>query len=259
MSRIWDLLRKSEWQTDDPEIDTITADIVQIERSSRIVVHDDPRGPCADRFRLLRLRLNERWNAETMKTLLITSPMPNDGKSTVALNLATALSERGKRTVLLIGADLHQPTLTERLGLADRCGLAECLEEGLKPLSLIRRLEPLGWYLLPAGKARGNPTELLQSGAVAEIKQELSQHFEWILIDSPPAIPLADVLALKQRSDASLLVVRAGRTPTNLVERAVTLLGRKHVLGIVLNGVENFDRAYSKYYPSYGVDASSIK
>ena len=193
VSRIWDLLRKSEWQAADPELDVITADIAQIERSTRIVVHDDPRSPCADRFRLLRLRLNERWNAETMKTLLITSPQPGDGKSTVALNLATALAERGKRMVLLIGADLHRPTLTERLGLSERSGLAECLEEGLKPLSAVRRVEPLGWYLLPAGKARGNPTELLQSRAIAEIKQELSRHFDWILIDSPPAIPLADV------------------------------------------------------------------
>jgi capsular exopolysaccharide synthesis family protein len=259
VSRIWDLLRKSEWQAGDPELDVITADVAQIERSTRIVVHDDPRSPCADRFRLLRLRLNERWNAETMKTLLITSPQPGDGKSTVALNLATALAERGKRMVLLIGADLHRPTLTERLGLSERSGLAECLEEGLKPLSAVRRVEPLGWYLLPAGKARGNPTELLQSGAIAEIKQELSRHFDWILIDSPPAIPLADVLALKQRSDASLLVVRAGKTPTESVERSVTLLGLKHVLGIVLNGIENFDRAYSKYYPCYSADASSVK
>lgn len=259
MSRIWDLLRKSEWQAGDPELDVITADVAQIERSSRIAVHDDPRGPCADRFRLLRLRLNERWNAETMKTLLITSPLPNDGKSTVALNLATALSERGNRMVLLIGADLHRPALTERLGLPERPGLAECLEDGLKPLSAIRRVEPLGWYLLPAGKARGNPTELLQGGSIAQIKQELSRHFDWILIDSPPAIPLADVLALKQRSDASLLVIRAGRTPTEMVERSVTLLGRKHVLGMVLNGIEHFDPAYSKYYSSYGVDASSAK
>ena len=259
MSRTWDLLRKTEWLAGDPVLEAVTTDLVQIQRSTRIAVYDDPRGPCADRFRLLRLRLNERWNAETMKTLLITSPLPGDGKSTIALNLATTLAERGKRTVLLIGADLHHATLTEQLGLSDRRGLAECMEDSLKPLSVIRRLDPLGWYLLPAGKARGNPTELLQSAALAEIKQELSEHFEWVLIDSPPVIPMADVLALKHRSDASLLVVRAGRTPTESIERAITLLGRKHVLGIVLNGVEQIDRAYSKYYPPYGADAPPIK
>jgi capsular exopolysaccharide synthesis family protein len=259
VSKIWDLLRKSDLQANDPGLGAITADTVQIERSSRIVVHDDPRGPCADRFRLLRLRLNERWNPETMKTLLITSPLPGDGKSTVALNLATVLAERGKRRVLLIGADLHHATLTEQLGIPGRSGLAECLEKGVKPFSVIRRIEPLGWYLLPAGKARGNPTELLQSGAVAEIKQELAQQFEWILIDAPPVIPLADVMALKQRSDASLLVVRSGRTPSDCVDRAIASLGRKHILGIVLNGVERFEHAYSKYYPYREVDAFSPK
>jgi polysaccharide biosynthesis transport protein len=256
VSRTWDLLRKSNWEAGDPELGATQVNRVDVPKSSRIVVHDDPHGPSADRFRLLRLRLQERWNPATLKTLLVTSPLPNEGKSTIALNLAGALAQRGKRSVLLIGADLYHPTLTEQLGLPAQLGLAECMEKGLKPFSVIRRLEPLGWYLLPAGKARGNPTELLQSAAFAEIKQELSQHFEWVLIDSPPVIPMADVLALKQQSDASLLVVRAGRTPTESVERAITLLGRKHVFGIVLNGIEKFDSAYSKYYASRSVDAS---
>jgi succinoglycan biosynthesis transport protein ExoP len=256
VSRTWDLLRKSDWEAGDPELGAMPVTRVEIPKFSRIVVQDDPHGPSADRFRLLRLRLQERWNPETLKTLLITSSLANEGKSTVALNLAGALAQRGKRSVLLIGADLYHPTLTEQLGLPGQSGLAECLEKGVKPFSVIRRLEPLGWYLLPAGTARGNPTELLQSAAFAEIKQGLSQHFEWILIDSPPVIPMADVLALKQQSDASLLVVRAGRTPAESVERAMTLLGRKHVLGIVLNGMEKFDDAYSKYYASRNVEAS---
>jgi capsular exopolysaccharide synthesis family protein len=248
VSRIWDVLRKSELRGD--ELDSTPVDRVSIPPSSRIVVHSDPRGACADRFRLLRLRLQERWNAERLKTLLITSPLPRDGKSTVALNLATALAERGKRPVLLIGADLHHATLTEQLGLSEQRGLAECLENGIRPSSVIRRLEPLGWSLLPAGKARGNPTELLQSTAVAELLQDLSPQFEWLLIDAPPVIPLADALVLKQRTDASLLVVRAGRTPTRAVEQAVTVLGPKHVLGIVLNGMEGLHRTYAKYQGS---------
>jgi len=259
VSRTWDLLRKSEWDSSAPQLATIPAEIVDTPVPGRIEVYNDPHGPWADRFRLLRLRLQERWNAETLKTLLITSPLPNDGKSTVALNLASALAERGKRAVLLIGADLYHPTLTEELGLGDRSGLAECLENGLKPISAIRRLEPLGWYLLTAGKARGNPTELLQSDAFAKLKLELAEHFEWILIDSPPAFPLADVLALRQRSDASLVVVRAGRTPVESVERTVTLLGRKHVFGIVLNGLEKFDREYAKHRSYYSLHTSPNK
>lgn len=275
MSRTWDLLRKSGPEAGNPEpdatvpirrgqapafhdaeatdarLDAIPADTVEIPPSGRVVVHTDPRGPGADRFRLLRLHLRERWNAEKLKTLLITSPLPNDGKSTISLNLASALAERGKRPVLLIGADLHQPTLSRQLGLPDRRGLAECLEDDVKPFSVIRRLEPLGWYLLQAGNARGNPTELLQSGSLAEVMREVSRHFEWVLIDSPPVLPLADALTLKEISDASLLVVRAGRTPTPAVEQSIRLLGRRHVLGIVLNGMAGRDLTYGSYYGYY--------
>jgi succinoglycan biosynthesis transport protein ExoP len=256
VSRTWDLLRQSEPAGVHPELADVPVDTVQIPPSSRIEVHTDPRGACADRFRLLRLRLQERWNAEKLKKILITSPLPHDGKSTTALNLATALAARGKRPVLLIGADLHHATLIEQLAISDRRGLGECLEDGLNPLSVIRRIEPLGWYLLPAGSARTNPTELLQGGAMTELMEQLSPHFEWLLIDSPPVSPLADALALKQRADASLLVVRAGRTPIQAVEQAVTLLGPKHILGIVLNGIEGLQRTYAKYYGAYSGDSS---
>jgi capsular exopolysaccharide synthesis family protein len=257
VSRIWDLLRQNDLGGTDPALDTVPVDSVLIPTSTRLEVHSNPRGPCADRFRFLRLRLQERWNPEKLKTLLITSALPHDGKSTVSLNLATALAEHGKRPVLLIGADLHRGTLTEQLGLPYRPGLGECLEHGRQPLSLIRRLQPLGWYLLPAGKTRLNPTELLQGGAISELLKDLSPHFEWILIDSPPVSPLADTLALRQKCDATLLVVRAGRTPTQAVEQAVELLGAKHILGIILNGMEGLHRAYAKYYGSYSADSSA--
>jgi capsular exopolysaccharide synthesis family protein len=224
---------------------------VQLPPSTRISVHSDPRGPCADRFRLLSLRLQERGAAAKLKIILITSPRPHDGKSTVALNLAGALAERNRRRVLLIGADLHRPVLTEQLGISPHRGLAECLEEGVHPLSVIRRLDPLGWYLLPAGKAYRNPTELLQTEAVAKVIKDLSHRFDWVLIDAPPVSPLTDALSLRPLSDASLLVVRAGQTPTQAVEQAISLLGKKHVLGIVLNGMDGLDRTYAQYYGSY--------
>jgi capsular exopolysaccharide synthesis family protein len=192
--------------------------------------------------------LRELWNTGKLKSLLITSPLPQDGKSTVALNLATALAEGGKRTVLLIEADLYHPTLTEQLGLEGRPGLAECLEGSLNPVLALRRLEPLSWYLLSAGEPRSNPTDLLQAGALASVIQKLSAQFDWILIDSPPLTPLTDALSLARQANATLLVARKGRTPREALEKAIALLGRKRVLGIVLNGVEGLDRLYSGYY-----------
>ena len=85
----------------------------------------------------------------------------------------------------------------------------------------------------------------------------LSPYFDWILIDSPPVVPLTDALSWKERADATLMVVRAGRTPTLATEEALNLLGRKHVLAIILNGVEGLDRTYKKYYKAYNAHSSS--
>jgi capsular exopolysaccharide synthesis family protein len=198
------------------------------------------------------MRLRKFWEAGKLKSIMITSALPQDGKSTISLNLACALSEQGKRNVLLIEADLHHPTLIEQLGLKPWPGLAECIERHLSPRSAIRRVEPLGFHLLPAGSASGNPTDLLHPDTLAPITQDLYPNFDWVLVDAPPLAPLTDALALARHVDGSLLVVRAGRTPRTEVEQAVNLLGSKNVIGIVLNGLEGLDRVYSKYYGYYG-------
>ena len=216
---------------------------------NRLVYYTDPRSPAADRFRLLRMRLKKHWTAGKLKKLLITGPLAHDGKSTVLLNVATALAERGKRTVLVVEADLHHSSLGESLGLRPWAGLAECLaDESISPLSAIRRIEPLGWHLLPAGEPRKNATELLQTPALGHVMEQLSPCFDWILIDSPPVIPLTDSISLQQHADASLLVVRAGQTPREAVEQSIELLGKKNILGIVLNGMEARDHLYYQYY-----------
>lgn len=224
----------------------------QIDSAARIVMHSDPRSPGADRFRFLRMGLRELWKSGTLKSLLITSPLPGDGKSTVALNLATVLAEHGKRSVLLIEGDLYHPTLTSTMGVPEGPGLAACLEDHLDPLRAFTRIEPLCWYLLPAGAPRHNPTELLQSEAITGLMQTFHSYFDWIIIDSPPVVPLSDASLLAQHADASLLVVRADVTPRETVEEALGLLGPKHVLGIVLNAAEGLNRVYSQYYGYYG-------
>jgi capsular exopolysaccharide synthesis family protein len=221
---------------------------VQLRPESRLVYFTDPYSPGADRFRLLRMILRELWTAGKLKSLLVTSSLPQDGKSTVALNLVTALAEGGKRNVLLIEADLHRPSIGANLGIAPRPGLAECLEVGLDPLSAIQRLEPLNWYLLAAGQADLNPTELLQAEALGGVMQTLSPLFDWIIIDSPPITPLTDALSLARHTSATLLVAREGETPRRSLEKSIALLGKQRVLGVVLNGVDGLDQLYSGYY-----------
>ncbi len=218
-----------------------------IKPESRVVLFTDPEGPAADRFRYLRMRFREFQTLSNLRSLVITSALPQEGKSTVTLNLATALAEKGKRRVLVVEADLYRPTATSILGLPEAPGLAECLESGLDPLSAIRRVEPLGWYLLSAGEADSSPAELMHSDTLAGIINRVSSDFQWVLFDTPPVIPLTDALTLAAHVDGTLMVVQANRTPQDAVERALELVGTKHLVGIVLNGADGLAPNYGNY------------
>ena len=235
----------------------LRSDEVRPEALKEILFHRDPSGTGADRFRLLRMRLRDIWKTGKLKSILITSPLPEEGKSTTALNLASALMEERGCKVLLVEADLHRGSLNEQLGLSRHSGLTECLQNGVNPLLAIRRIDPVGWYFLSRGKpCVGSPTELLQPQELSTILKNLAPYFDWIIVDSPPVLSLSDAVALAQHTDGSLLVVRAGRTPVKAVEDAVARLGRKHILGVVLNGVEQFE-PYSKteQYSQHAVSA----
>ncbi len=235
-----------------PELQKIPVEMIDVPAKSRLVCLTDPASAGADRFRYLRMRLREHWNTGKLKTLLVTSPLPGDGKSTIARNLATMLAEGGKKTVLLVEADLHRPSLSAVFGLKERTGFGECLELGLNPMTAIRRLEPLSWYVLSAGRCMGNAAELLQIEVLAPMVEQLKPHFDWILFDSPPIIPFTATLALRKQADATLLVVRAHRTPGKLLDQSIGLIGKEHIAGIVLNDLEDLNRLYYKYYGGYG-------
>jgi len=238
----------------------VATEISRVLEESRVVVYNDPRSAGADRFRLVRARLRNIQAARKLKSLLITSPLPEDGKSTVALNLATVLSETGKAPVLLLEADVYRPGLVRRLGLKPWPGLTECYKHGSDPMLAIRRIDPLGFYLLPAGQpVDDSDSLLLQSSFTSQLFKGLaSSSFGWVLIDSPPTTPIADILALNALADATLLVARAGVTPREGIEESARDLGRDHIIGIILTGVEGLDRVYSKYY-GYGKPDPRLK
>ena len=227
----------------------VATEVSPVSEESRVVVYNDPRSAGADRFRLVQIRLKNLQASRKLKSLLITSPLPGDGKTTVAMNLATGLSEKGKRPVLLLEADVYRPTLLKRLGLKPWPGLTECYKFGRDPMLAIRRIDPLGFYLLPAGQPVENGSTPLQSNFVSQLMKSLSaSSFSWILIDSPPTTPIADILVLRAHADATLLVGRAGQTPREAIEETTRNLGRDHIIGFILNWVEGLDRTYSKYY-----------
>jgi capsular exopolysaccharide synthesis family protein len=274
MSHIFEALRKSEGSLVDdalapPEnlfevlekshgdLESIPREKVEIKPESRLVVWENPRSLWADRFRTLRMHLQKLQTAGKLKTLLLTSPSPQDGKSTVALNLAATLVGKEKNKILLLEADLRCPSLTGRLGLQTWPGLSECLESDTDPMRSVRRIEPLGFFLLPAGFPARDPAELLQLDRLTQILRILSASFDFIVIDCPPTSPVADTLALKSRTDASLLVVRAAKTPRESIEQSVQQLGKSHVLGIILNGLDGLEKEYSDYYRKYYSQAAS--
>jgi Mrp family chromosome partitioning ATPase len=220
-----------------------------ISAESRVVAYHDPTSAGADRFRLAQIRLKSLQASRGLKSILVTSPMPGDGKTTVSLNLATVLSENGKVPVLLLEADVYRPTVLPRLGLKPWAGLSECCRRSEDPMLAIRRINPLGFYLLPAGQSVENDANILQSTFTSQLVKSLSaSSFGWVLIDAPPTTPVADVLALNAYADATLLVARAGQTPRESIEESVRNLGREHIIGIILNGVEGLNRIYSQYY-----------
>jgi len=263
MSRLFEALKKAELGRSDEELSSpeafldiadrlrdlseVSHEIANISLESRLAVWSSPQSLAADRFRLLRLQLQRLQTAGKLKTLLVTSPGAQDGKSTVILNLAVSLAHH-KRSVLVLEADLRCPRLVARLGLKPWSGLSECVSNGSDPISSVRCIDPLGFYLLPAGQAAESPTELLQSDQFPALLKNLSPHFDWILIDSPPTGPIADTMVLRQHADGCLLVVRSGRTPRETVAEAFAQLGAGFVQGIVLNALEGMEAGYRKYY-----------
>jgi polysaccharide biosynthesis transport protein len=267
MSHVFEALRKSESSLNDqtsagPErffevlekhddLALMPAERVQIRPESRLVAWENPRSLWADRFRIIRMHLQKLQASGKLKTLLLTSPSPQDGKSTVALNLATILVGKENAKVLLLEADLRCPSLTARLGLKPWSGLSECLESDKDPVRSLRRIDPLGFFLLPAGIPARDPTELLQSDRLSQVLKILSARFDFVLIDCPPTSPVADALALRSRADASLLVVRAAKTARESIEESIQQLGKSHILGIILNRVTGLEKEYSDYYRKY--------
>jgi len=266
VSRLYDALRKVEEQGREaptPAAKTFVAPAtprnpdqllavpsvpVRIGLESRIIVSSDPRSPGCERFRLIRMALRHAAGGKLPKVLLITSPLPKDGKTTVALNLAASLSEGGKHKILLLEADLHRPTVLATLGVELNHGLSEVLHGAESPAAVIRHVEPLDFYLMPAGHSSHNPSELFQGEGFSRLLQDLKANFDCILLDCPPAFPLADVVALKAHADGVLLVARAGATPREAVRETIELFKPGQVLGLILNAEEEVNQIYAKYY-----------
>ena len=240
----------------DPEwFDQLQALEVATSSQARLVCLTDRDSLAAEKFRFLGVRLRNLRRERPLKKVLITSTNAGDGKSTVAANLACILGRKqGQRTLLLDG-DLRRPSLAQMFGLDQMPGICELLQGERSVTTSIYRLKgPTIWFL-PAGSFAGNPLELMQSSRLSSLINQLAPLFEWIIIDSPPVLPLADTSVWSRLVDGVLLVTRQGTTEKRQLQRGLEVLEREKLLGALLNS--SLSAAHSDYYYHYHERPSS--
>jgi non-specific protein-tyrosine kinase len=214
-----------------------------------LVTLTDPRSPVAEAYRTLRTNLYFSGLDKPLRTLVVTSPAPEEGKSTTLANLAVTMAQGGRRTILA-DCDLRRPSLHEVFGVANAQGLTTMMVEAGaldQPPLVATNVEDL--WLLPSGPLPPNPAELLGSARMDEVIAALKNQGEIILFDAPPVIAVTDAAVLASKVDGVLLVVSAGRTRREHVQRARALLDRTGIrlVGAVLNNVP-LDSTLGGYY-----------
>jgi capsular exopolysaccharide synthesis family protein len=218
--------------------------------ASRLVFLTAPDSLAAEKFRFLGVRLRHLQQSRPLKKVLITSTIPEEGKSLVSANLTGVLAQRSQK-VLLIEGDLRRPTLAQQFGLGRLAGLGDWLKGDRRTITNIYRLDGPGFWLMPAGDPPTNPLELMQSGRLSQLMEGLVTLFDWIIVDSPPLLPLADTTVWARLTDGTLLITREGKTQKRQLQRGLEILKKSDLLGVVLNGSTTSDSEnyYQRYSP----------
>ena len=209
----------------------------------------------AEAYRSLRTSLQFAGHDGNMKTILVTSPSPGEGKTSTIANLGVVLAQADQR-VVIVSCDLRRPRLGQFFERSESPGFTSVILGQTSLGDALQTVEGLGnLSFLGSGDVPPNPTELLASGAAHEIFSELRQYFDIVLLDSPPLLPVTDAVILARAADATLLVIAAGETKRSQVEQAAEMLAQVDAtrVGVILNEVEVGGRyGYRDSYGSYG-------
>jgi protein-tyrosine kinase len=228
---------------------------ISLTPQSRLVSLSDSGSPAAEAFRLLGVRLRHLRRDRALGKVLVTSTIPQEGKSMVAGNLACTLALRTQQKVLVLEGDLRRPSLSRMFGIGRNPGLSEWLEGERSLTTSIYRLGEHNLWILPAGSAPSDALELLQSGKLSTLMDQLTVWFDWVIIDSPPVLPLADTSVWMRLSDGILLTTRQGTTEKRQLQRGLEAIEPKKLIGALVNSSQ--DAASSDYY--YGPQTSRRK
>jgi capsular exopolysaccharide synthesis family protein len=218
-------------------------------QSNSLITVASPRSPISEAYRTLRTNLGFSSLDRPLKTMVVTSPGPEAGKSTTLANLAVTLAQAEKK-VVLVDCDLRRPSQHQLFGLTNEVGLTTMVmdDEAMSDPPLRETAVP-GLWLLPSGPLPPNPSELLGSRRMEEIIDVLSQRADIVLFDAPPIIAVTDAAVLSSKVDGVLLVINAGGTKRDHAQSAKALLEKvnAHLVGAVLNNVK-IDTSLHRYY-----------
>ena len=207
-------------------------------------------------FRTLRTRLYLVREEQPLKIILVGSAEPEEGKSFVAANLARALVRHAGRRALLLDVDLRNPSLYRRIGSPLSPGVSEDLRGEASELSIIRKTPLTNLFFIPSGEVVPNAAELLENGKLQLLVHGIAPLFDWIILDSPPVIPVLDASMMAEWCDGVILVVRSGKTRRECAQKACEEFKDRNLLGVVLNRVPRRS-SYGSYY--YGSSAPPSK
>lgn len=220
--------------------------------SEMVITHQAPMAMPSEAFRVLRTNLQFMSLDKPLKTIMVTSATPGEGKTTTAANLAVAFAQTGA-SVCLIDADLRRPMVAKTFGVDNWSGLTSALIGQTDLDVALKQCAVPGLTLLPSGPVPPNPAELVGSNKMSKLLADLSERFEMVIIDTPPVLAVTDAAVLAPKADGVVMVVRSGKVDYRLVNRAkdALLAVKANLLGVVLDGVEaERGEGYYYYYQS---------
>jgi protein-tyrosine kinase len=222
----------------------------------KLIIGDGVDSALIEQYRHLAAVMHHAQKASNVRSVMVTSALPAEGKTLTATNLALTLSESYQKRVLLIDADLRRPRMKEMFALPHAEGLTDSLatrREGKLP---VQQVTPTLW-VLTAGAVLPDPMSLLVSPAMKQLLEDAKDAFDWVVVDTPPIAILPDANLLASMIDTTLLVVSAKSTPYPMVQRAAEAVGTNRILGVVLNRAEkaglpgNYDYGVKHYDPGF--------
>jgi capsular exopolysaccharide synthesis family protein len=219
----------------------------------RLVTLLDPSSTPSESFKMLRTKLLVLSRERPIRSILITSAKPLDGKSLVAANLAVSIAQGINDRVLLVDCDIRSSSIHKIFDLNVTAGLREYLEEGASVAPFLVKTSLKNLTLLPGGRPPPNPSELLCSIKMRALVEEIKSRYEdrFVIFDSPPGQFMAETAFLANMMDGILLVVRHGKTPRDLIHDTLENIGRGRILGVVFNASDECRRDYHYYYRHY--------